>query len=361
MKQRSLVSALLGLIGLFAMLAVAQAQSLQQIKLLVPIRNVDEIYSPFVIAKTLGYYREEGLDVTIQPVNGSNEVAIQVAAGNGEFGLASPAQALIGLQSGMMDIRYFYSVYYLNVWSVAVPVDSPIKELKDLRGKRIGVPAMGSAAITYGRAYLNSVGLDPQRDVTFLPIGFGGQAFAATQQKAVDAIIFYDVALLQFESNGLKLRIIPIAEKFLALPDASLLARNDTLKKNPKAAIGLARAIAKAYDFTQANPEAAVKLTWNIYTDSKPKGTEEQVLRNGVAANQSRMKIWDVPKNKGQHGLFHAEDWQNVVSFMVDQKMLPQPVPVDRIYTNEMIGEINNYDRAAVSAQAKAFDASKLK
>ena len=125
--------------------------------------------------------------------------------------------------------------------------------------------------------------------------------------------------------NGLKLRTIPIADKFLALPHALLLARNDTLKKNPKAAIGLARGIAKAYDFTQANPEAAVKLTWNTYTDSKPKGPESKLFAMECSANQSRMKIWDVAKNQGKHGLFHAEDWQNVVNFMVDQKCYRSP------------------------------------
>lgn len=349
------ISAAVGLVCLVALGISAQAQTLTPVKLLVAIRNIDETYAALVVAKSMGYFKDEGLDLTILPVNGSNEVAIQVAAGNGDAGLTSPAQAVIGIQSGAMDARYFYNVYYANIWSIAVPNGSDIKEIKDLRGKKVGVPAMGSAAITYGRAYLTSAGMDPQKDVTFVPIGFGGQALAATQQKIVDAIIFYDVALLQFEQAGLDLRIVPIPEKFLNLPDASLIAQNETIKKNPKILIGIARAIAKGHDFTMANPEAAVKLTWKSYPDGKKRGDEREVLKNAVLVNQTRMKIWDTPNNKGKHGLFHADAWDNVVDFMVDQKMIPARLPLDRIYTNSLIDEINKYDRKAIVEQAKSY------
>jgi NitT/TauT family transport system substrate-binding protein len=355
MKARILTFFVMMVLCMAGLAGVANAQALTPVKLLLPIRNIDETYAAFVVAKSLGYFKEEGLDVTLLPVNGSNEVAIQIAAGNGEVGLASPAQALIGMLSGKMDVRYFFDVYYLNIWSVAVPKDSPIKELKDLRGKKIGVPAMGSAAITYGRAYVNSAKLNPQTDVTFVPIGFGGQAFAATQQRVVDAIIFYDVALLQFNLQGLPLRIIPVPEKFATLPDASLIARNDLIKKNPKVAIGMARAIAKAQDFTLANPEAAVRLTWKAYPESRRRGAEDVALREAMLVNQTRMKIWNVDKNKGRYGTFHADDWSNVVDFLVNEKILSGRLPLDRIYTNELIDQINKYDRSALVAQAKNY------
>ena len=250
-------------------------------ELLVPIRNVDEVYSPFVVAKYLGYYSAEGLDVNILPVGGSNEAAIQVGAGNGDVGLASPPEAIVGLQRGALDIRYFYQVYYADIWKVAVPADSPITNLGDLRGKRIGVPVMGSAAVTYGKAYLTKAGLNPDTDVTFVPIGFGGQALAAAQQKMVDALLFYDVALVQFDLAGLKLRVIPTDREFDLLPDAGLLARNDTIQKRPKMLVGLGRAIAKGYDFTQANPAAAVKITWSLYP-------QLEETRTGSGRAQSR-------------------------------------------------------------------------
>ncbi len=119
-------------------------------------------------------------------VGGSNEVAIQVAAGNAEIGEASPAQAVIGMQEGAaapMDIRYFYNAGYRNIWSISVPEGSPIKSIADLRGKKIGVTALGSAGTTYGKAYIRAAGLNPDTDVTFIAIGAGVQAAAAIKQK----------------------------------------------------------------------------------------------------------------------------------------------------------------------------------
>jgi NitT/TauT family transport system substrate-binding protein len=59
--------------------------------------------------------------------------------------------------------------------------------------------------------------------------------------------------------------------------------------------------------------------------------------------------------------LFIAEDWSNLVAFMVAEKMLAVPVPLDRIYSNEMVDAINDYDRSAIIAAAKAFNPTDLK
>ncbi len=100
----------------------------------------------FIVPKYLGYYEQEGLDVELLFAGGANEAAIQLATGNAEIADSSPAQAVIGMEEGSaapMDIRYFYNAGYRNIWSVSVPEDSPIKTIADLRGKKIGVTALG--------------------------------------------------------------------------------------------------------------------------------------------------------------------------------------------------------------------------
>ncbi len=192
--------------------------------------------------------RKRDLDVELLAVGGSNEVAIQVAAGNGDVGEATPAQAVIGMQqnaSAPLDLRYFYNAGYRNIWSISVPDDSPVKTISDLRGKKIGVTALGSAGTTYGKAYVRSGGLNPDADVTFVPIGAGPQAVAAIQQKIVDAIVFWDAANVRFELSGLNLRPLKLDAKLEALPDVSILARNDVIRDRPKMLVGFARAVSR--------------------------------------------------------------------------------------------------------------------
>src|SRR5262249_23641494 len=160
-----------------------------------------------------------------------------------------------------------------------------------------------------------------------IQIGVGAQAVTAVRQKLVDAIVFWDAALVKMETAGLTLRNLPIPEKLEALPDASLLVRTEMIEKDPKTIVGVARALSKAYDFTMANPAAAVQITWKMYPEAKPTGTDQQaILRDGIAVNQARMANWDSPKTKGKHGLIMKEDWENLVSFLVSQGTIKKPI-----------------------------------
>jgi NitT/TauT family transport system substrate-binding protein len=77
--------------------------------------------------------------------------------------------------------------------------------------------------------------------------------------------------------------------------------------------------------------------------------------------NQARMAIWNSDKTKGKHGLILKEDWENLDNFLVSQGTIKKPVPLDKVYTNQFIDEINKYDRAAVIAQAKNFKLDDIK
>src|SRR3977135_4642398 len=114
----------------------SNAWCLEKVRVLIPLRGIDEAFAPFVVVKEKGYFEAEGYDVSLLAVGGSNEAALQVSAGNAEVGAASPGEAIIGIQSGQLKIRYYYDKYYANIWSVAVIPDSPIKSLQDLKDKK---------------------------------------------------------------------------------------------------------------------------------------------------------------------------------------------------------------------------------
>ena len=337
------------------------ASALESVRVLIPVRSIDEAFSPFVVAKEKGYFAQEGYDVTLIPVAGSNEVAIQVSSGNAEVGAASPGEALVGIQSGKLDIQYFYDLYYANIWSVAVQPDSPIKTLTDLKGKKLGVQSLGSAGVTFGKAFVAEAGLNPASDVSFLPIGMGAQAVTSVERKMVDGIVYWDAALAKMQLSGLKLRMLPAPENLRTLPDVGLLAKPETIKSKPKMLIGIARAVAKGYDYSMANPEAAVLLTWKWNPAARPKNPDpKEALHEGVLVNQGRLSIWNSPKTGDKHGLFIPADWERLTKFLVDQKVLPAQPPIDKVLTNAFIDQINQYDRAKVVAEAKKEDLSKL-
>jgi NitT/TauT family transport system substrate-binding protein len=338
------------------------ATALEKVRILIPVRVIDEAFSPFVVAKEKGFFEAEGYDVTLLAVGGSNESALQLAAGNAEVGAASPGEAIVGIQSGQLKIRYYYDLYYSNICSVAVLPESPIKALVDLKDKKLGVQSMGSAGTTFAKAFVKEAGLDPAKDISFLPIGLGAQAITSVRQKMVDGVIFWDAALAKLAYSGLKLREVPAPEVLKTLPDVGLLARNDTIDKNPTMLIGIARSVAKGYDFSMANPEAAVLITWKAYPEARSKNPDAaEALKEGIAVNQGRLAIWNSPRIGAKHGLFVEADWQRLLQFLKDQGAMPEMPPADKVFTNQLIDKINDYDRANVIIEAKKEDLAKLR
>jgi NitT/TauT family transport system substrate-binding protein len=360
-KSKSLLTALAGLVLLAS---PHNSYGAEHVRLLIPVKNIDESIAPFVVAKYLGYYEQDGLDVELVAVGGSNEVAIQVAAGNGDTGEATPAQAVMGMQEGAaapLDLRYYYNVGYRNIWSISVPTESSIQSIAELKGKKIGITSFGSAGTTYGKAYLRSNGLDPDKDVTWIPIGAGSQAVAAIRQKVVDAVVFWDAAIARFDVNGVKMRALKIDEKLQRIPDISLIAKQDTIRNRPNMLIGVARAFSKALDFTLANPAAAILITWSLYPEAKPSEPDPQKrLSQGMAILQSKIPGWTSPEAGNKHGLFIDKDWETLGTFLLQEKQLSKPVPTSRMFTNELIDRINDYDKSAVVSQAERFDIGKL-
>lgn len=344
-------------------LAAGSAGAADKINVLLPQRNANEALAPFIAAKYLGYFDQEGIDVSYLLAAGSNEVAIQVATGNAPIGWASPAQAVIGMQEGAavpLDLRYFFSVEYRNIWSISVPADSPIKSVAELKGKRIGVTALGSAGMNYGKAYLRAAGLNPDSDATFVPIGAGAQAITAIKQKAVDAIVFWETANVTFDIAGAPVRQLPIDKKLANLPDVSLLATNETIKKNPGLLTAFGRAFAKGLDFCLTNRPACVLMTWKVYPETKPtEGSPEQKLERGLKIISTLDSFTDEQLGD-KRGEFIESRWDDLSGFLLQGGQIAKPVPASRMFTREFIDESNNYDRAKIVKQAKEFDLKSL-
>ena len=351
----------LPLVGLLLTAGAAQADT--AVKALIPAKLINEAFSPFSVAKYMGYFSQEGLDVNLIAVGGSNEVALAINSGAGDVGAASPGQALVGLQSEQgLNLKYFYECNYRSIWTVTVAPDSPIQTMRDLKGKRIGIAAMGSAGINFGKAMAAEAGLNPNSDVSFVAIGSGAQAMTALSQKVVDALVFSSQETSKFEANGFKIRYLDTGEGFASLPDVGLMARREVFDSNRTMLVGFARAVAKGYLFSLANPEAAVKISWKLFPESEPKNMDpKEALDGGVMVNKRRMEIWDSPKTKGVLGTFIDADWRRLLDYMKTSGVLKTDIPLDRVYTNDLIPEINKFDKDAIRKQAMAFDISKMK
>ena len=108
---------------------------------LTPVRlQVDWYPQPeqggFFAAQLLGYYKTEGLDVTILPLPQYGSVAPQVAGGKAEFGLGSSDQVLEWNSNGLPLVAVSATMQH-DPQAIMVHKDSPIHDFKDLEGHAI--------------------------------------------------------------------------------------------------------------------------------------------------------------------------------------------------------------------------------
>ena len=194
-----------GIVGVFAMCCAADAADTKIIyNLTSPTPTVAEAPHASVPA-VLGLWKEAGLDVEVNPTSGSTQAVQLVTAGTSNFTMATVEPLIIGKQKGAKLVAIYNHVRE-PIYTVAVTTDSPIKTLAEVKGKRLGVLSLSSGAVPFTKAMLASVGIEPERGVTWLPTGIGQQSVHAVKSGQVDAIAYWDWAYAIMENAGLQFR-----------------------------------------------------------------------------------------------------------------------------------------------------------
>ena len=346
------ISAAVVAAGLVA--SAADAQTKITYLLTSPVPTVAEAPHASVPA-VMGYWKEGGIDVTVSPSPGSTQATQLVIAGTAHFTMATVEPLIIARQKGAKVVAVYNHVRE-PIYTIAVPKDSPIADIKQIKGKTIGVVSLASGAVPFSKAMLQSVGVDPEKDVRWVAIGLGPQAAHALKENRVDALGFWDWGYAILENLGHQFRhfTTDATKNVLSL---ALVANEDFVASNPDAVTAMARGIAKAALFTITNPEAAVKIHWQQYPASKPTGVpEDQALKEAVHVLKARLVKYRVEgRSPPTWGAFTKAEWESTQDFLANSGLIQQKIDVAQYYTDRFLAKANDFDASKVIAQAKGY------
>ena len=317
--------------------------------------NITTAAAPLAVAQKLGWFDAAGFNVELYPLPGSKDCVEAVAAGTLPYAIASVEPlAILGPKDA--GVKVFYTAYQGNIYGLAVPEDSPIHAVADLRGKRIGVASMASGGVIVARALVASAGLDPDRDIRFVETGEGSQAAAMVAQGAVDALSLYDVQYALVRNAGEKLRMLDYAA-VARFPSNGFVAMESTLEGRHDEAVALARGYAMGTIFTLANPRAAIGIMHGLWPQTVPDGlSEPTALHADLVTLEARMPNWRLEAGGvTRWGESSLPNYDAYIAFLVKSGVMKQPIPAADLVTNRLIPEINDFDAAAVTAQARAY------
>jgi ABC-type nitrate/sulfonate/bicarbonate transport system substrate-binding protein len=215
--------------------------------------------APFLVALYKGYYKAEGLDVSIDVGSGSVASITRVASGAYDLGFGDISSLIEfnASQGGTPKVQAVYQYYNRAPFAIIGRKDRGITDFRSLQGKRIAAAAVESTRRCWPMAAKHAgVKVDAFEWVT---TDFSARDNVVVRGDVDGATYFHDSAVSLFQRiNPADLSVLSFASTGLAVYGNAVLASTRLIADNPKAVAGFLRATNRALLETIANPVTAM-------------------------------------------------------------------------------------------------------
>ncbi|VTU40233.1 ABC transporter, substrate-binding protein, aliphatic sulfonates family [Variovorax sp. PBS-H4] len=345
-------------LSLTTMVCAAQAQerALKKVTIAVGSQVLNVSYPWLMMPLALGYWKQEGYDVNVIGVSGSAQALQQLASGGIEFAELNATNLIQANTEGNTKVRGVMGNGVID-WGLAVLDDGPIKGVKDLKSKKVGIVSLATGGTSLLKGLLRSNGIDPETDIQLIAVGGGAPALDALKNNRVQALMFWQSALTGFENSGTKLKVFR-SPQWRSMPDFTLTAMQKLLDSDPKMVEAIVRGAAKGQLFAATNPDCARRVHWKAFAGTKPTGADEATLVKWDLAllNAQLETLNDAFKMNGGKwiGAMDPAAYGRFQDFMFDEKQITKQLPRETfIATNaSLIENANRFDREEVIAAA---------
>jgi NitT/TauT family transport system substrate-binding protein len=293
-------------------------------------------YLPTTLADQLGYYKEQGLDVELQDLQGGSKALTAMLGGSTQV-TSGYYEHTIQMQAKNQSIKAFADMGLSSGLALVVAPknEGTIKSIADLKGKNVGVTAPGSSTDMFVKFLLSKNGFQPT-DASVSAIGAGSSAVAAVQNNQVDAAVMLepDISVLakQLGKPLVILQDVRTADGLKAVfgtdswPSACLYAKTDWLEKNSDTAGKLAKAIVKTLKFISDHSGQEI-------ADKMP-----EKFAGGDKAQYAKV-IDDLKKTLSKDGAFTEDGVKAVLKTqqVANPEVGNKDIDLSKTYTNDFV------------------------
>lgn len=318
-----------------AMAGTASAQDMTKVTFVQPSPSAINSFNVFV-AIGEGYFAEEGLDVSVEAINGSGAVLQALSSGQAQFGRPGPGPVLAARSRGV-DVVFIYNFAARSNFGIVVPEASEIQAPGELKGKVVGTGTADGAEVGFARNVLSGSGLTEGTDYTFLTVGDGGPAVAAFSQDAIAAYSSStaDAAILNQRGQAVRDITPPEYARFFGNGFATT---GELIRDDPELVEKFVRAIHKGHVF--ALDDANRDKVLEHMAAGNPQESED---RDFAAAlfDAVRSKTVPVDQSKGL-GYQPPEVWEEWQEVQVTGGEMAEPLAdLTEAYTNDFAMKVN--------------------
>lgn len=312
--MRRLTAALLSLLLILSLAACSGSGSgskeLKQVSLVLDWYP-NAVHSFIYVAQKEGYFKAEGLDVTIKmPAENPTDGIKLVGSGKDTFALYYQPDVLMARSEGI-PIVSVAAVVRQPLNAITAPVGTGISRPKDLEGKTVGYPSI-PLNLNIVKTMVKADGGDPAK-VKFQDIGW--DLIPAVASKKVDAISggYINHEFLMFQKEGHKVQYF--SPKDFGVPnyyELVLITGEQTATKEMATIEAIWRALSKGFEKTKADPKAALDVL-------AASASKEAPLDLEIETQSMAMLLPMMEAGGAKFGAQTEADWQKVLDWMTAQ------------------------------------------
>ena len=220
-------------------------------------------YAPQYVAIEEGYFKEEGLDLTLVTGFGADKTMTAVISGEAEIGFMGAEASVYAYQEGATDAVVNFAQLTQRAGNFLVAREEmpdfkweDLKDKKVLGGRKGGMPEMVFEYI------LRKNGLDPQKDLTIdQSIDFGYTAAAFTGDTSADFTVEFEPSATALEKEGAGYVVASLGVDSGYVPYTSYSAKTSYMEKNPEIIQKFTNALQKGMEYVQSHtPEEIAEV-----------------------------------------------------------------------------------------------------
>lgn len=277
-----------------------------------------------VCAKHLGYYEAEGVEMKFQPGGPNIDGVAVVASGRFEVGQVSSSPSLMLATSQDLPIRCFAVGAQVHPYTYFSLKKNPVREPKDLVGKKVGVQA---TAVILLRALLAKNNI-PEKDVQIVTIGADMAPVLTGQVDVVSGWLTNTTALKVLGDQRVDMRLWDAGVRLYPLP---YYATNDTLQKKADTLTKFVRATGKGWAYAHANRDKAVEFLVKEFPNLNAQDEREaaDMMLKFAFSDRTAAEGW---------GTMDPKVWQEQIDLYAQLNQFSKRVPkVDEVITLDIL------------------------
>jgi NitT/TauT family transport system substrate-binding protein len=294
--------------------AMPRLAGAEPVRIALPVASLESM--PIYVAEEKGFFKSHGVEVDIITSRGGGEAMKAYLAG--EVQIVATGFPEVGLmRTRGVDVALFFAQTSRVPFAMISRTDLGLKSVAELKGRTVAVTSPGSLTSNLARYFVQQAGLDPDRDVSFVSVGGGGELLGALKSERADAAMLFEPFVTVGLQQGFAQMLVDVPERLDAFSSSPLATSKAFIDKSPKEARAVFDALTEALTFIHADQAGTLEIAKKKFANADAKVLEAALAR--------------VEKSYSTDGHFSRANIDETQKIAIALKIMLQVFPYDEV------------------------------